>query len=141
MNEILKNLHFASYIWLIALPCLMMAVDIVTGLTYAWVSKTFDSARMRAGLGKKFGEVSYIVVGLLVTYAMMLPSYIVAGIATYIVLMELMSIIENCDKLGTPMPKAVKDVINNVNDSLNNDSMAELTEKIDKLEDELHDKG
>ena len=141
MNEILKNLHFASYVWLIALPCLMMSVDIVTGLTYAWVSKTFDSARMRAGLGKKFGEVSYIVVGLLVTYAMTLPSYIVAGIATYIVLMELMSIFENCDKLGAPMPKAVKDVINNVNDSLNNDSMAELTEKIDKLEDELHDKG
>ena len=55
--------------------------------------------------------------------------------------MELMSIFENCDKLGAPMPKAVKDVINNVNDSLNNDSVAELTEKIDKLEDELHDKG
>lgn len=134
MNEILKNLHFASYIWLIALPCLMMALDILTGLVYAWASKTFDSARMRAGLGKKFGEISYIVVALLVTYAMTLPLYIVIGIATYIVFMEVMSITENCDKLGAPLPKALRDVINNVNDSLNNDSPEQIKEKLEKIE-------
>ena len=34
--------------------------------------------------------------------------------------MEIMSILENADALGIPIPKFVKDVINNVDDQLQN---------------------
>ena len=34
--------------------------------------------------------------------------------------MEIMSILENADALGIPIPKFVKDVINNANDQLQN---------------------
>jgi len=131
MKDVIANLHFASKFWLLALPCIMMGIDIMTGLAYAWVSKTFDSSRMRAGLGKKFGEISYIVIGALVTYAMMLPKYVIMAISAYIIFMELMSIMENCDKLGAPVPKAVRDVVNNVNHSLEDGTPADIAKAVE----------
>ena len=132
--DIIKAIHFTSKVWILALPSLMMAMDIVTGLTFAWVSKTFDSAKMRSGLGKKFAEIAYIVIGIAVTLAMGVPQYISMGIAVYIIFMEIMSIMENCDKLGAPVPHFVKSVINNINDSLQNDDYTELMAKLSKYD-------
>lgn len=129
MREILESLHFTHSYWIIVLPVLLMGLDIITGLVYAWVSKTFDSAKMRAGLAKKFGELAYIIIGVATTYAMGLPMYILIGIASYICFMEFMSILENCDKLGAPIPGFVKAVLNNIDESLKNDSLPEIEKK------------
>jgi toxin secretion/phage lysis holin len=131
--EILKQLHFNGQ-WLIALPVMLMGLDILTGLMYAWTSKTFESARMRAGLGKKFGEMSYIVIGLAVTAAMSLPKYVVTGIAVYIIFMELLSIMENCDKLGAPVPAFIKNAFISADSILKNDSYTEIMGKLSKLD-------
>lgn len=135
----LKQLHFVSQFWVIALPTLLMALDIMTGLVYAWETGTFKSSKMREGLGKKFGELAYIVIGIAVTVAMMLPQYIIIGIATYIVFMETMSVCENCDKLGAPLPKFVKKALYAISDSLQNDDYKDLKEKLDKYEDVIKD--
>ncbi len=132
MREILESLHFTHNYWIIVLPVLLMALDIITGLIYAWVSKTFESARMRAGLAKKFGELAYIVIGVAVTYAMGLPLYILIGIAVYICFMELMSILENCDKLGAPLPGFLRTALNNVDESLRTDDAQTIAEKAAK---------
>ena len=118
MAEFLEQIHFSSQCWVIGLPALLMALDILTGLIYAWTSRTFDSARMRAGLGKKFGELAYLVIAAAAVYGMSLPRYILYGVVLYISFMELMSIIENCDKLGAPVPKFVRVVVNNVGHAL-----------------------
>lgn len=129
--DIIKQLHFASRIWIIALPALFMALDICTGLVYAWESGTFKSSKMREGLGKKFGELTYICIGAAATVAMGLPHYILIGIASYILFMELMSVCENCDKLGAPLPKFVKKALSAINDSLQNDeSMKDVSDTI-----------
>lgn len=135
----LKQLHFVSQFWVIALPTLLMALDIMTGLVYAWETGTFKSSKMREGLGKKFGELAYIVIGIAVTVAMTLPQYIIIGIATYIVFMETMSVCENCDKLGAPLPKFVKKALYAISDSLQNDDYKDLKEKLDKYEDVIKD--
>lgn len=49
-------MHLQSKVWILLLPCICMAFDIMTGLLHAWVSETFQSARIRAGLAKKVGE-------------------------------------------------------------------------------------
>ena len=138
MREVLEGLHFTHTYWIIVLPVLLMGLDILTGLIYAWTSKTFQSARMRAGLAKKFGEIAYIVSGVAVTYAMGLPLYILIGIAVYICFMELMSILENCDKLGAPVPGFVKAVLNNIDDSLKHDSIEELDKKAKDAANHIH---
>lgn len=116
--NIITELHLQGRAWVILLPCICMAFDIVTGLIYAWVSATFDSARMRAGLGKKFGELTYIILGCLACYALGLPVYVAIAISVYIDFMETMSIMENCDKLGAPIPGFVRRVVNNVADAV-----------------------
>ena len=129
--DLINQLHFTSRVWVIALPCLLMALDIMTGLVYAWESGTFKSSRMREGLGKKFGELSYIIIGVAVTVAMGLPHYILIGIASYILFMEMMSVCENAEKLGAPLPKFVRNALHSINDSLqNDDNLSDVTDTI-----------
>ena len=75
---------------------------------------------MREGLGKKVGELVYCSVGLLINLLFNLPSisYFITG---YICLMEIMSLAENCDKLGVPMPKILKKKVNNLEKELEGD--------------------
>lgn len=111
--EFVKNLHFSSDAWAVALPIILIGMDVLTGLIYAWSNKCFKSSRMRQGLSKKLGEIVIIVLGELFSFGIGLPKYIMSGILFYIGFMEFMSIIENLDKLGVPIPKKIKQVINN----------------------------
>lgn len=137
--DIIKQLHFASKLWIIALPALFMALDICTGLVYAWESGTFKSSKMREGLGKKFGELTYIVIGIAVTVAMTLPEYLIIGIATYILFMELLSIVENCDRLGAPIPGFIRKALAQANESLQNDDLKDILHKAEKIKEEIDD--
>ena len=138
--NIVKALNFTSFVWMITLPTAMMAFDVVTGLIKAWINHDFQSAIMRAGLAKKAGELLIIVMGLLFTHGMGLPTYILSCVSLYIILMELMSIVENLDKIGCPLPKALKDVINNVGHSIQEDDITELKARISELEAILNGK-
>ena len=75
----------------------------------------FKSSKMREGLSKKFGELVYILIGILTKYALgtELILYFAVG---YICLMEISSLAENCDKLGVKMPKKLKEKLNNKED-------------------------
>lgn len=137
--DLLKQLHFASHLWIIALPSLMMGLDIMTGLVYAWESGTFKSSRMREGLGKKFGELTYIVIGAAATVALMLPEYLIIGISAYIIFMEILSIVENCDKLGAPIPGFVRKALKSVSESLQNDDYKTINEKLNNIKDKVAD--
>lgn len=131
---IIKTLHFASIVWLLFLPTAMMGIDIITGLLGAWVAKDFQSAKMRSGLAKKCGELLIILIGLLFTFGMELPDYILNFVVLYIIIMELMSVIENTEKLGAPWPQAIKDVINNVGTAVQTDDYKELMGKLRESE-------
>ena len=72
----LENFHFRNEILELIVPIIMMAVDFITGSFSAWMTHTFQSARMRAGLTKKVGEMSIIVIGALLSYALRLPPQI-----------------------------------------------------------------
>lgn len=138
--HIIQQIHFASFCWMLLLPASMMGIDVVTGLIKAWINHDFQSAIMRAGLAKKAGELLIIVMGLLFTYGMGLPTYILSCVSLYIILMELMSIVENLDKIGCPLPKALKDVINNVGHAVQEDDITELKARITELEAILNGK-
>lgn len=121
MEEILQvasQFHFRNELWVLFIPLGLMAIDVLTGIIKAWAHNDFKSAIMRAGLAKKAGEIMILVVGELVSYGMMLPDMIMNCISFYIIFMEIMSILENMDELGIPIPKFVRDVINNVDDQL-----------------------
>ena len=121
MEDILQfvsQFHFRNELWVLFIPLGLMAIDVLTGVIKAWAHNDFKSAIMRAGLAKKAGEIMILVVGELISYGMLLPDSIMNGISFYIIFMEIMSIMENLDELGIPIPKFVRDVINNVDDKL-----------------------
>ena len=116
--QFVSQFHFRNELWVLFIPLGLMAIDVLTGIIKAWVHNDFQSAIMRAGLAKKAGEIMILVVGELVSYGLILPDVIMNGISFYIIFMEIMSILENADELGIPVPKFVRDVINNVDDKL-----------------------
>ena len=135
MKDIFESLHFTHEYWSVLLPCIMIAIDFITGLIYAWSSRTFESKKMRTGLTKKVGEISIIVIGEVFSFAFGLPRYIMVGISLYIVLMELMSVFENLDKMGVPIPKFIKDVVNNTTESILNADAETIKDKAEEISD------
>lgn len=112
MEELINNIHFTSLWWMISAPLILIIIDVLTGIIIAWRNNDFQSSKMRAGLSKKFGELVYVLVGILTKYALGtdLILYFTVG---YICVMEISSLLENCDKLGVKMPDKIKDKINN----------------------------
>ena len=134
IGNIIKEIHFANMLWLLLIPVAMMAIDIVTGLINAWATNSFQSARMRTGLAKKCGEIIIILIGMMFTYGMNLPKYILTGIAIYIIFMELMSVMENLKKLGVPIPAFISKVLNNVDETLKTaEDYEELKRQLEEL--------
>lgn len=123
MNEIseyLQELSFQDGGWILLLPTLLMAIDVLTGIVHAWANGHLKSYRMREGLGRKFGEVSILFIGQIFTIGMNLPSYILPAFSLYIMLMEVVSICENLKKLGVPIPKFIDVALYSMNDKIQN---------------------
>lgn len=120
LYNIISQFHFRNELWVLFIPLGLMAIDVLSGVIRAWAHNDFQSSIMRSGLAKKAGEIVILVVGELVSFGLLLPEAVMNGISFYIIFMEIMSILENADDLGIPIPKFVKDVINNANDQLQN---------------------
>lgn len=110
--EELMNLQFTHVGWQIGLPLILMVIDIITGYYNAWKSNTIDSKKMRDGIGKKIAELCYIVIGFLFSIAFGIKPVSIF-ISVYIIYMELVSIAENCDKLGVKLPAKLQEKLNN----------------------------
>ena len=87
------------------ITALFILLDLVTGLIKAFKEKSYTSTIMREGLFHKCGSVLCIVFGILVDYA---QTFIDIGVSipvaitvcSYIILMEIGSIIENVCKIN-----------------------------------------
>lgn len=112
MQDFISNIHFSSIWWALFFPILLIILDILTGVVNAWKNNDFQSSIMRAGLSKKFGEIVYILVGILTKFAMG-TDLILYFLVSYISLMEFSSLFENCDKLGVKIPEKIKEKLNN----------------------------
>lgn len=117
--EVLKMIHFENETWKLVLPLILMGIDILTGLIKSWVTKTFESSKMRSGLGKKIGEITILVLGIVFSVALGLPKYLMTGISIYIVFMEAMSVFENLERLNVPIPKFVSTALSSINHTIN----------------------
>lgn len=120
MDLDLSTFSFKSDFYTITLPMFMMAIDIVTGFLNAWKKKQVKSSVMRTGLAKKMGEICVILIGVALVKGTTAPHYILAGLSFYIILMEAVSVAENLDKLGVPIPKWLKKAIGTLKDTIQN---------------------
>ena len=114
----MTQLRFATGLWMLAVPCVLMAVDFLTGFVNAWARREVQSAKMRTGLAKKLGEIAALVVTKLCVTGMALPQELMTGVSLYIVMMELLSITENLALLHVPVPRNVRQKLKNIRDEM-----------------------
>lgn len=99
-----NEITFTERYWILLLPAIMMAADILTGWIQATINGTWDSTKMRKGLYRKSGELLVILLAYFIYIAINFPIDIPAFIAVYIVVMELISVCENLNLAGLPVP-------------------------------------
>lgn len=128
ISDILNKASFRDNYWVIIIPSVLMVLDILTGVIHAWATGHLKSYKMREGLNHKAGELCVLFIGELFTYGMQLPAVFINAVSGYVILMELISIIENLDKMGVPMPKFVTSALRNAKDKIDNPSESERKE-------------
>lgn len=121
LKELVANFHFTNEIWAVLLPFVLIATDFLTGFINAWSKGEVKSAILRKGLAKKIGEIVAIALGELFVTALDLPTLVASGVSIYIIVMELISICENLDKMGVPIPKFVKRALAETSEKINED--------------------
>lgn len=98
--QIISNMHLSIDGWPIAAVCLMVILDIVTGLMKAFATGTVQSSVMREGL---FHKATYFILILLFAVVEVLQMHFdilpelptALAICVYVVATEIISIIEN----------------------------------------------
>lgn len=104
IEEIVKSLSYSGLLWEVLTPLLFSLGDIITGYVQAVINHDVDSKKMRNGLLHKF----LIIICLFLAYIFGLSFNLLAIsriISIYIVLMEIMSILENMKKAGIDVGK------------------------------------
>lgn len=135
IRELLNSIHFTNDIWTVMLPVILMCIDIITGITNAWIKKELDSSVLRKGLGKKLGEISAILIGEIFVAGFGLTTLVADGISIYIIVMELISICENLEELGVPIPKFIKKALAVTNEKITEEDKNDNEEEDDKEEE------
>lgn len=100
----ITQVHFTSNMWSMLLPIILMGADVLTGWIQASINGTWDSTKMRKGLFRKSAEIIIIVLAYVVQVAVALPVDIFIFISIYVCIMEVLSVIENLDQAGLPVP-------------------------------------
>ena len=119
--EFIREISFTHRYWILFLPLFLMAADVITGWIQATINETWDSTKMRVGLYRKSGEILVIVIAYVVYAAINLPIDMPAFIAGYIIIMEIISVAENLDEAGLPVPRWVTKRLKKVADDLSED--------------------
>lgn len=99
-----SNLDFSSLVWQIATPFIFIFADVVSGFIQAMINNDVDSSVMRKGLLRKTLLILVIVLGVIVSLAFNII-YISTAVCLYIVIMEIISILENLSKAGIDLGK------------------------------------
>ncbi|WP_207871918.1 hypothetical protein DOK78_002557 [Enterococcus sp. DIV2402] len=120
-ETMMQNEYGRVLIWL-GFILFLMAVDVITGFIQAYVNRKLKSGKMSTGLLKKFALL--IVLVAIVPLTILLPDIIsvsvIIGVYLLETLNEMVSIIENLNKLGV-----ATDIFEPIIKRLNNKNMNE----------------
>ena len=108
---------------------LSMAVDYISGMTKAWIKKELSSKIGLKGLVKKVARLIAVAVGVLVDLEVSVAIaktgidvegvYLVAlFVIVWITINELISILENLDAIGVPLPSFLMKVVGRLKDKI-----------------------
>lgn len=127
----LKSLKYTSNHAMYITPIVCIFIDIITGLIKSiFVNKNFKSSIMRKGLGKKYSEVAALFTCGLLSYLMGVDNMLLNASSMFIVLMEVLSMLENWCDMGLPVPKALSKYIRDIHHSIDNVTTEDLEKEL-----------
>lgn len=96
---------------------IFMVLDYLTGMFCAWKDKTLSSRKGLIGLMKKAGMLFLICAGhVLDSMVMGNGAAFRTMVISFFIANEGLSILENCGKIGVPIPERLKDAIEGLKD-------------------------
>ena len=139
---IFQHEDFRTFIYsgdfnLITILCILMVIDIITGLAKAVKNKDLWSRKSLLGFARKILVFLIITVANLLDLLMNMNGTVVLATVTFYILNEVLSITENSAQIGIPLPDKLMEVIEVVN------KKSETQKKVDKImyqEDNKYDK-
>lgn len=117
--DIIYSIHFANNYWILALPAIFAVSDVITGFLQAQINGTKNSSIMRKGLYRKCGELGVILLVWVTCIALALPVKYPAAVAIYVCIMEALSILENLQRMGVPIPDFITKKAKEIDDEIN----------------------
>ena len=115
-----------NYAGIIAVPiimlCVVMLLDYITGMVAAWRSRELSSKKGSFGIIKKLCYLIAVCVGIIVDWVIYsgldsmgvsLGIRVLFGviIAIWLIINELLSIVENLRKIGVPLPAFLEKIV------------------------------
>lgn len=139
---IFQHEDFRTFIYsgdfnLITILCILMIIDIITGLAKAVKNKNLWSRKSLLGFARKILVFLIITVANLLDLLMNMNGTLVLATVTFYILNEVLSITENSAQIGIPLPEKLMEVIEVVN------KKSEVNKEVDKImyqEDNKNDK-
>lgn len=104
INQIIQNLNFSSLLWQIIVTLCFILADVIVGFISAVIQKNVDSQKMREGLLRKILLIIVIILSFIIQYGFNI-TIISRVVCIYIVVMEIISILENLKKAGIDLKK------------------------------------
>ena len=122
----LDTVQYTHQYWIFLLPVLGAMADIITGWIQASINATWDSTKMRKGLFRKGGELLVVVLAFVTEYALQVAAqaHVATFLSIYIVIMEALSVLENLDQAGVPIPPIIRDRLGKVKHDLDGEGQA-----------------
>ena len=139
---IFQHEDFRTFIYsgdfnLITILCILMIIDIITGLMKAIKNRNLWSRKSLLGFARKILVFLIITVANLLDLLMNMSGTVVLATVTFYILNEVLSITENSAQIGIPLPDKLMEVIEVMN------KKSETQKKVEKImyqEDNEYDK-
>ena len=136
-HEDFRTFIYSGDFNLITILCILMVIDIITGLAKAVKNKNLWSRKSLLGFARKILVFLIITVANLLDLLMNMNGTVVLATVTFYILNEVLSITENSAQIGIPLPDKLMEVIEVMN------KKSEAQKKVDKImyqEDNKYDK-
>ena len=136
-HEDFRTFVYSGDFNLITILCILMVIDIITGLAKAVKNKNLWSRKSLLGFARKILVFLIITVANLLDLLMNMNGTVVLATVTFYILNEVLSITENSAQIGIPLPDKLMEVIEVMN------KKSETQKKVEKImyqEDNEYDK-
>ena len=115
------------YLGIVAVPIIIliiaMIIDYVTGMMSAWLNSELSSKKGIKGIVKKISYLALVAVAMIVDWLifqglrqinidMKYSVFFAVLVAVWLIINELISVLENLSRMGVPIPNFLKKLIN-----------------------------